>query len=77
MQITNLYWYKGKDILANQKERGRDADLLHFVIAAWLSCPDEMENQYRFENLVDILETISAYAPVEPNREKAVKELGF
>ena len=80
--VTNLDWYLGKDIVASQKERGRDAYSLHYIIAAIirereLRPDDEIDTGGVEAFLIAQIKMAMKYSPVKQPEEKTVKALGF
>ena len=72
--IQALDWYKGKDVRANQIERGRDAKPVHYLVAAVL---EAREQDQSMDYLKGLLDDIDKYVPVRDNTDTNLKNLGF
>lgn len=74
MIITNIDWYKGKDILAHERERGRNPQPLHLIIAAVLLAN---ESKLTVDQLCKMIQEANDYVPHKETTGQNMKALGF
>lgn len=72
--MDSLDWYKGKDVKADQESRGRNAQTLHYLVAALLQAHEE---DLTIEQMTKMLYEINDYMPEKKTVKSLLQGMGF
>jgi hypothetical protein len=72
--MTNLDYYRGRDVKVAVEATGRRPTSQDFLVAAVLCAGEET---WSIEQLVKMLYEINSFVPQPVDRDKNMKELGF